>query len=62
MPGRSSPSGPLQYLGAVVAVVGYAVFGWRFGETESAIPLVVGGLCAAVVIGWTLYQRLYATG
>jgi 1,4-dihydroxy-2-naphthoate octaprenyltransferase len=60
MPGRSSRSKRLQYLGAVVALVavsGSAVFGWRFGSSDSPIPILVGVVCAVVAIGWTLYRR-----
>ena len=61
MVGRSSESKPLQYLGAIVAliaVVGYVVFGWRFGETDGVLPLAIGILGAIIAVGWTLYQRL----
>lgn len=60
MPGRASSSKPLQYVGAlvaVVAVIGYVVFGWRFGETDSAIPFALGAVCAVLAVGWELYRR-----
>lgn len=61
MPGRTSQSRLLQYVGvaaALVAVVGFVVFGWRFGgESDGATPLVVGAVCAAVALGWTIYRR-----
>lgn len=60
MPGRPSRSKPLQYLGAVVAllaIVGYTVFGWRFGETDSIAPFAIGVVIAVFAVGWTLYQR-----
>ena len=60
MPGRSSKSKPLQYIGiavALTAIVGYTVFGWRFGETGGTIPFAVGAVVAIFAVGWTLYQR-----
>lgn len=60
MPGRPSQSKPLQYIGALVAliaIIGYVVFGWRFGETDGILPLALGIGCAVLAIGWTLYQR-----
>lgn len=61
MPGHPSQSGLLQYIGAAAALVGitgYVVFGWRFGDSESAIPLAIGVGFAVFAVGWTLYQRL----
>ncbi|MFA9516905.1 hypothetical protein ACERIT_06765 [Halopenitus sp. H-Gu1] len=61
MPGRASSSQTLQYVGAIAAaigVIGYVVFGWRFGETDATIPFIVGALGAAIAIGWTLYHRM----
>jgi len=61
MPGRSSQSTPLQYIGlavALLAIVGYALFGWRFGEGGGTTPFVVGAAVALFAVGWTLYQRL----
>jgi hypothetical protein len=60
MPGRPSQSKPLQYAGAVVALVaiaGHVVFGWRFGETGGITPFVIGAVVAAIAVGWTLYQQ-----
>jgi len=60
MPGRSSQSRTLQYVGAitaVVAVIGYVVFGWRFGDTDATIPFLFGALCVIIAIGWELYRR-----
>lgn len=60
MPGRSQ-STALQYVGALVALValvGYVVFGWRFGETDGTLPLAIGVACAIIAVGWTLYRRL----
>lgn len=61
MPGRSSASKPLQYVGvlvALIALVGYSVFGWRFGEANGVLPLTIGILGAVIAVGWTLSQRL----
>ena len=61
MPGRPSQSKPLQYIGALVAliaIVGYVVFGWRFGETDGILPLAIGIICVILAVGSTLYQRL----
>lgn len=60
MPGRASSSSALQYVGAlaaVVGVVGYGVFGWRFGETGGVVPLALGVICAGVAVVWGLYRR-----
>ncbi|PHQ38076.1 hypothetical protein DJ69_13510 [Halorubrum persicum] len=60
MPGRPSQSKPLQYVGALVAliaIVGYVVFDWRFGESDEIAPFVIGVVCAILAVGWTLYQR-----
>jgi hypothetical protein len=61
VPGRSSQSRSLRYLGALVGlagVVGYVAFGWGFGDTSGTLPLVIGILAALVAVLWTLYQRL----
>lgn len=61
MPGRPSQSKPLQYIGvlvAIIALVGYVVFGWRFGEADGVLPLAIGIVCVIIAVGWTLYQRL----
>lgn len=60
-PGQRSQSKPLQYIGALVALiafVGYVVFDWRFGETNGIIPLAIALICVIIVVGWELYQRL----
>lgn len=59
MPGRASSPQMLQYVGAIAAVIGiigYVVFGWRFGETNTAIPFILGALGATIAIGWNLYR------
>lgn len=43
---------------AVVGVVGYTVFGWRFGGDSSPIALVLAGLAVALAVGSELYDRL----
>jgi hypothetical protein len=40
----------------LIAVTGYAVIGWRFGETGDMIPLVGGVLCV-VIASWTIYRQ-----
>jgi hypothetical protein len=60
MPGRPSDSTPLQYVGvlaALLGLVGYSVFGWRFGES-GGLPFAIGLLFVAVAIGATVYRRL----
>jgi len=61
MPGRPSQSKPLQYIGALVALialVGYVAFDWRFGETNGVLPLAIGIVCVIIAVGWEFYQRL----
>lgn len=61
MPGRSSQSTLLQYVGiaaAIVAVVGYVVFGSRFGEADGVTPSVIGAAVAVFAVGWTVYQNV----
>lgn len=60
MPGRASSSQTLQYVGviaAVIGVIGYVVFGWRFGDTDAPLPFVFGVLCVGIAVGWELYRR-----
>lgn len=60
MPGRPTQSQPLQYIGALaalIAIVGYVVFDWRFGESDGIVPLAIGIVCVLLAIGWTLSQR-----
>ncbi|WP_154018264.1 multidrug transporter [Halolamina sediminis] len=56
MPGKSSDSRALQLIGlavAAVAVVGTTVFGWEFGQPDSAAPLAIAAVCVAIVaINW----------
>lgn len=60
MPGRASDSKLGQYVGAavaLVAVVGYVVFDWRFGDPVSPAPVAIGVACALAAVGWTVYRR-----
>lgn len=60
MPGRASPSQTLQYVGiiaAAIGVLGYVVFGWRFGDTDATIPFLLGVLCVIIAVGWGFYRR-----
>lgn len=43
---------------AIIGIIGYVVFGWRFGESDGILPFVLGAVFAGVAIVWTLYQRL----
>lgn len=61
MLGRPSQLKPLQYIGtlvALIALVGYVVFDWRFGEDNGILPVAIGISCVILAVGWTLYQRL----
>lgn len=54
MPGRLSQSSPLQYLGALVALIaliGYVAFDWRFGETDGVVPLALDIVCVIIAVG-----------
>jgi hypothetical protein len=39
-------------------VIGYVVFGWRFGETDSTIAFALGVICVSIAVGWELYRRV----
>ncbi|MFC6836896.1 hypothetical protein [Halomarina ordinaria] len=57
MPGRSSRSPTLQWVGLaafVVALVGFVVFGWRFGGESDTFPFALGVAVAVLALGWTL--------
>lgn len=61
MPGRSSQTPSLRYVGAVVAlaaVVGSVLLGWEFGGTDDPVPFVLGAAFAVVAVGWTVYRRV----
>lgn len=60
MPGRASQSKPLQYVGAVVAliaVVGTVVFDWEFGASDGVLPVALGIASVVLVVGWAVSQR-----
>jgi|APHM01.1.fsa_nt_gi hypothetical protein len=64
MPGKRSSSNSMQYLGAVVAgiaVLGYVVFDWSFGDANGIVPFAIGASVAILAIGITLYKRLYSS-
>jgi hydrogenase/urease accessory protein HupE len=44
-------------LAAAFGLVGYVVFGWRFGDSNGPLPFFLGIGVAVFAIGWTLYQR-----
>jgi hypothetical protein len=59
VPGRSSQSTALRYVGgtvALVAIVGSVALGWEFGGTDDPVPLVLGAAFAVVAVGWTAYR------
>lgn len=66
MPGTGrSESGAIRTVGAavaVIAVVGYLVFGWSFGGYANSTPAVIGAIVAVSAVGWTLYRRVYSDG
>lgn len=49
-----------QYIGAgaaLIGIVGYAIFGWRFGGTGSVSSNALGVAVAVFAILWLIYQR-----
>jgi membrane protein YdbS with pleckstrin-like domain len=61
MPGRANESPPLQLVAAaiaLVAVVGYVVFGWRFGGESNTLSTALAVVAVAIAIGATAYRRL----
>ena len=61
MPGRSSQSKTLQYVGvvgAIVAVIGSVALGWEWGGNDDLLPFLVGAVFFAVAVGWTVRSRL----
>jgi CHASE2 domain-containing sensor protein len=59
MPGAGRSNSPaVRIVGAIVAlvaVVGYLVFGWSWGSGD-AVPAVIGTLVAVSIIGWSFYK------
>jgi len=66
MPGAGRSDSPaIRAIGALVAliaVVGYLIFGWSFDGSANTIPTVIGIIVAVSAIGWTLYSRVYSDG
>jgi hypothetical protein len=64
MPGAGrSGSAAVRTAGAIVAliaIVGYLVFGWSFDGSGSTVSTVIGGVVALGAVGWTLYSRVYS--
>ena len=61
MPGKRSNSKTMQFVGILVtgiAVFGYFVFDWRFGEGNGLTPFTIGAVVAIFAVGFTLYQRI----
>lgn len=61
MPGRANESPSLQLVAAaiaLVAVVGYVAFGWRFGGDSSTMSTALAVVAVAIAIGATAYRRL----
>lgn len=47
----------LSVLAAIIGIIGYAFFGWRFGGDTDGAPALLGIAFAVIAISWTLYQR-----
>lgn len=65
MPGKRSNSKVMQYLGILVAgiaVFGYFVFDWRFGEPNGLTPFTIGAVVAIFAVGFSLYQWVSSSG
>lgn len=45
---------------ALIAIVGYLVFGWSFDGSGSTVSTVIGVVVALGAVGWTLYSRVYS--
>ncbi|WP_232702589.1 hypothetical protein [Halobacterium wangiae] len=53
-------SNPLPIVGllfAVVGVVGYVVFGWRFGGDSSAVANALALVAVAIAVSVTVWRR-----
>jgi hypothetical protein len=65
MPGAGrSESAAVRRIGAIVAliaVVGYLIFGWSFNGSGSTTATAIGIIVAVSAIGWTLYG-VYSDG
>jgi cobalamin biosynthesis protein CobD/CbiB len=66
MPGAGRSDSPvvraIGALVALIAVVGYLIFGWSFNGSANTIPTAIGVIVAVSAIGWTLYSRVYSDG
>ncbi|NHN61088.1 MULTISPECIES: hypothetical protein [Halorussus] len=51
---QSKPATLLGALAAVVAVVGYVGFGWRFGGDSDPVALALALVCVAAAVAFTL--------
>jgi hypothetical protein len=60
VPGRSSGSGIAVYIGVlagIIGLVGYAVFGWRFGSSNGVLPTALGIAFVVIAIAIALRNR-----
>jgi CHASE2 domain-containing sensor protein len=59
MPGGGRSDSPaVRIIGAImalIAVVGYLIFGWSWGAGD-AIPTTIGTVVAVSIIGWSFYK------
>jgi hypothetical protein len=66
MPGAGRSDSPatraIGALIALIAVVGYLLFGWSFNGSANTTPTAIGVIVAISAIGWTLYSRVYSDG
>lgn len=49
--------GVVGLIAAAIGVVGYTVFGWRFGQADGPVPFALGLLAALLAIVWTVARR-----
>ncbi|MFQ3295014.1 MAG: hypothetical protein ACI9PP_001941 [Halobacteriales archaeon] len=47
---------------ALIAVVGYLIFGWSFNGSGTTVSTAIGIIVASLAIGWTVYSRVYSDG
>jgi hypothetical protein len=45
---------------ALIAVVGYLIFGRSFNGSGSTVATAIGIIVAVLAIGWTVYSRVYS--
>lgn len=61
MPNVIDSSRPLPLVGAVaavVAVIGYVAFGWRFGGDTSPVAVAIALVAVALAVGSSVWNRL----